>query len=106
MSLGQRASLPLSCPYEGYGKEPWAEPSPTLLLPVCQWTANFSGSHPPCLYSGAVFCHCRPWLEVRLVNEKMICGVPYVGLARLQLPDSKGPQKWPGELLCGLELSG
>lgn len=40
------------------------------------------------------------------MNEKMTCGVPYVGLVRLQLPDSKGPQKWPGELLCGLELSG
>lgn len=89
------------------GKSPGLSPVPHYFsLCVSGQLTSLDLTHLACILELSLLLPLQAMARSEAVNEKMICGVPYVGLARLQLPDSKGPQKWPGELLCRLELSG
>lgn len=67
----------------------WSPAPCHLLLPVCQWINNCSGSHTPCLYSAvATASTIAAVAGSELMSEKMICEAPRVGLAGLQLHDS------------------
>lgn len=72
------------------GKNPGLVPAPChLLLPVCRWINDCSGSHTPCLYSAAVTASTiAAKAGSEAMSEKMICEALWVGLAGLQLQDS------------------